>query len=89
MIKITKVERTMGETKITFQYDKDENIFTQTVDESEIIERMKELKKIVGRRLTQQDLKDVIIALINEIREGKSVLLEKFPYENLIGVDLE
>ncbi len=79
----------MGETKITFQYDKDENIFTQTVDESEIIERMKELKKIVGRRLTQQDLKDVIIALINEIREGKSVLLEKFPYENLIGVDLE
>ena len=89
MIKITKVNRSLGDVYLTFQYDKDGQIFTQEMDAREIVERMKALKSLIGRELTLTDLKDIIITLINEMREGKNPLLETFHYENYIGVDLE
>jgi len=79
----------MGDVYITFQYDQEGQILTVTIDAREIVERMKTLKEIVGRTLTLTDLKNVIVTLINEIRQGKTPLLEVFSYEDYINIDLE
>jgi len=89
MIKIVSVTRNLGDVYITFQYDREGVDFTVTLDAREIVERMKQLKALIGRSLTLNDLRNVVVTMINEIREGRQPLLETFRYEDYIGVDLE
>jgi len=89
MIRITQVQRLTGEVLITFEYDIGLQTQSITINNDEIVDRLKALKKLIGRTLTLTDLKNVIVTLINEIRQGKSELSERFPYETYIGVDLE
>jgi hypothetical protein len=89
MIKITQVRRDLGDVYLTFQYDREGADFTVTLDAREIVERMKQLKQLIGRPLTLQDLRNVVVTMINEIRRGGQPLLETFRYEDYIGVDLE
>ena len=88
MIKLTQVQRSTGDVYLTFQYDLEGQIKTVTIDAREIVDRTRSLKTLVGRALTTTDLKNIVVTMINEIRAGKQ-LLETFPYENYIGVDLE
>ena len=89
MIKIIQVRRDLGDVYITFQYDYEGQIFTVVIDAREVVDRMKEVKRLLRRQLTHQDLKNVVTALIEEIRQGRQPLLEVFRYEDYIGVDLE
>ena len=89
MIRITQVQRSTGEVLLTFEYDIGLQTQSITIDNDEIIDRLKALKKLIGRTLNLTDLKNVTVTLINEIRQGKSELAERFPYESYIGVDLE
>ena len=88
-VKIMQVKRNEGEVVLVIQYDHDSTMKTLDLDNKEIILRMKELKKLVGRALTLQDLKDVVVQIVNETRQGKAPLAERFPYETYIGVELE
>ncbi|MEM2921747.1 MAG: hypothetical protein QXF26_05455 [Candidatus Bathyarchaeia archaeon] len=93
MIKIIQVNRVGGEILITFNYDRPgedpPQLYTVTVRAEEIHNRLREVKKLLGRPLTAQDLRQVTITLINELREGRKPLLETFRYEDYIGLDLE
>jgi len=89
MIKLTQVQRSTGDVYLTFQYDLSGQVLTVVIDAKEIVDRLKLLRELVGRPLTATDMKNVVVAVINEIRAGKLPLVETFPYENYIGVNLE
>ena len=89
MIKITQVNTSNGEVVVRIQYDKDSQVFVVDVRKDELIERLKLVRKTLGRPLTLTDVKQVIVALVNEVRAGKSPLPEDFNYADFIGVDLE
>ena len=72
-----------------FEYDLVEEILTLGINEREIIERAREYRKLLGRNPTVQDLKEIIIHIVNEVRMGKRPFLEKYDYSEWIGVDLE
>lgn len=89
MIKITQVNTSSGEVVVRIQYDKDSLVFTVDVRKDELIERLKLVRKTLGRPITLTDAKQTIVALVNEVRAGKSPLPEDFNYADFIGVDLE
>ena len=78
-----------GEVVVRIQYDKDSLVFVVDVRKDELIERLKLVRKTLGRPLTLTDVKQVIVALVNEVRTGKSPIPEDFNYAEFIGVDLE
>ena len=89
MIKITQVNTSSGEVVVRIQYDKDSQVFTVDVRKDELIERLKLVRKTLGRPVTLTDVKQVIVALVNEVRTGKSPIPEDFNYADFIGMDLE
>lgn len=90
MIKITQVTQKMGETILRIQADfPDGSIKTVEVDYSEVEERLKRIRELLGREPNEQDFKDAIKAIVNETRAAKRPLEKKFPFEEYINVDLE
>ena len=89
MIKLKQVTTDLGECVLTFEFDHEGKIYTVDIHERDIIDRLSVLRRVLGRKLTAQDLKDVIIKIINEIREGKETLEGRFDYSQFIDVDLE
>ena len=89
MIKITQVNASSGEVIIRIQYDKDTQVFTVDVRKDDLVERLKLVRKTLGRPVTLADVKQATVALVNEVRAGKSPLPEDFNYADFIGVDLE
>jgi len=89
MIKIVQVNTSSGEVVLRIQYDKDSLVFTVDVRKDELIERLKLVRKTLGRPVTLTDAKQVIVALVNDVRTGKSPIPEDFNYADFIGVDLE
>jgi hypothetical protein len=89
MIKLKQVQTSLGDAYLTFDYDKDGVVSTVTINKQDIVERLKIVKQKLGRVLTVQDAKFIIIRLVNDLREGKTPLTEDFDYTQFIGVDLE
>ena len=89
MIRLIRIETEHGITSFVFEYDLEEEILTLDINEREIVERAREYRKLLGRNPTVQDLKEIIIHIVNEVRMGKGPLLEKYDYSEWIGVDLE
>jgi hypothetical protein len=90
MIKLTAVSTVNAEVTLTFQADfPDSTIRTVQIPLAEIVEKLKTVKQVLGRNVTVQDAKDVIVTLVNQIRQEKSPLTERFDFTPYIGVDLE
>jgi hypothetical protein len=89
MIKLKQVQTSLGDAYLTFEYDKEGVVNTVTINKRDIVNRLLTVKQSLGRTLTIQDAKLVIIRLINELREGKTPLSEDFDYSQFIGVDIE
>jgi len=90
MIKLTTVSTVNGEITLTFQCDGfPEGTRTVQIPLAEIVEKLKTVKQVLGRNVTVQDAKDVIVTLVNQIRQEKSPLTERFDFTPYIGVDLE
>jgi len=90
MIKLTAVSTVNGEVTLTFQVDfPDSTIRTVQIPLAEIVEKLKTVKQVLGRNVTVQDAKDVIVTLVNQIRQEKSPITERFDFSPYIGVDLE
>ncbi len=86
---ITQVKRDTGEVTLTIEYSVDSGTETIQIDAEQIVDRLKELRRLLGRKPVLSEAGEVIIALINEIRAGKQPLVEIIPWENFIDVDLE
>ena len=89
MIRLKQIQTNLGDAYLTFEYDKEGVTSTVTINKRDIVSRLLTVKQNLGRALTLQDAKLVIIRLINELREGKTPLSEDFDYSQFIGVDIE
>jgi hypothetical protein len=89
MIKLKQIQTNLGDAYLTFEYDKEGVTSTVTINKRDIVNRLLTVKQNLGRALTLQDAKLVIIRLINDLREGKTPLSEDFDYSQFIGVDIE
>lgn len=89
MIVITQVRRSMGDVRLTIEYSTDVDTETVVVEAQQIVDRLKQLRGLVGRKPTVAEAREVVVQLINELRRGREPLVEIIPWENYIGVDLE
>ena len=89
MIRLIQIETEQGITSFIFEYDLEGEILTLEIDEREIIEKAREIRRILGRSPTVQDLKEIVIQIVNEVRAGRKPFLERYDYSKWIGVDLE
>jgi pectate lyase len=90
MIKLTAVSTVNGEATLTFQVDfPDSTIRTVQIPLAEIVEKLKTVKQILGTNITLQDARNVIITIVNQMRQQKSPITERFDFTPYIGVDLE
>jgi len=90
MIKLTQVKTILGKATLLFNVDfPDGATKTVEVDVGELEERLKQLRQLLGRDLTTDDLRDVLKTLFNQLRQGQQPFPQKFDYNSLIGVDFE
>ncbi|MEM2424320.1 MAG: hypothetical protein QXO15_00930 [Nitrososphaerota archaeon] len=90
MIKLKQVSAVHGEMTLIFDVDfPDGSLREVQIQADELIERLKALKQLVGRELTSKDVKDIIIAIVNQMREGRRPLIERFDFMQYLGVDFE
>ncbi|RLG06189.1 MAG: hypothetical protein DRN65_05735 [Thaumarchaeota archaeon] len=90
MIKLKQIKTKYGRATLVFEADfPDGTVRTVEIDDEEIRERLKTVRKILGRPATKTDLKYVIKTLFKELREGKEEMPETFDYAEFIEVDLE
>lgn len=55
----------------------------------DLFERLRKIRELLGRPLTLQDAKLALIAIVNEVRAGKSGVPEDFNFSSVIDVELE
>ena len=89
MIRLIQISTDQGITSFIFEYDLEGQIQTLEIDEREIIEKAREFRMLLGRNPTVQDLKEIVVQIVNEVRAGKKPFLERYDYSKWIGVDLE
>ena len=89
MIKITQVSRTGGNVVLMIEYSTDDGNETVLLEEEQLMDRLKRFKLLMGRKPTVNEAKDMLVEMINKIREGEATILDLVPWENYIGVDLE
>ena len=90
MIKLKLVEMRNGETTLIFEADGfPEGTREVEIPLSEIVEKLKTVKQILGRSVTVQDARNVIVTLVNQLRKQKAPITERFDFTPYIGVDLE
>ena len=89
MIRLKQVKTIMGDAYLEFEYTQNSETKTITIDRRDVLARLLKLKQLLGRNPSAQDLKEVVIRIINELREGQQPLTTEFDYTQFIGVDLE
>ena len=89
MIRLIRIDIEEGITCFVFEYDLSGENFTLEINEREIIERAREFRQLLGRNPTVQNLKEIVVQIVNEVRQGKRPFLEKYDYTKWIGVDME
>jgi hypothetical protein len=89
MIKLKQVLTDNGEIVLLFEYDQEGKTLSVKISYEDIRVRLKQVKDFLGRPLLLQDAKLIVVKMINEIRANKLPLLERFDFNQFIGVDLE
>jgi hypothetical protein len=89
MILLNAVARTGGQVVLTLAYSTDGGTVILDLDAEQVIDRLKQLRALVGRKPTPQEAREVVVQLINEIRAGGEPLVDVIAWEAFIGVDLE
>jgi hypothetical protein len=89
MIKLRQVLTENAEIILLFDYDQGGQLFSVKIAYNDVRERLKQIRDFLGRPLTVQDAKLIVIKIINEVRANKLPLLERFDFSQFIGVDLE
>jgi hypothetical protein len=89
MIKLKRVVTENAEIVLLFDYDQGGKTLSVKISYEDIRVRLKQVKDFLGRPLVLQDAKLVIIKIINEVRANNIPLLERFDFNQFIGVDLE
>jgi predicted regulator of amino acid metabolism with ACT domain len=89
MITINAVNRSNGQVILSIEYTTDNGNEIIEVDAEQIVARLIKIRELLGREPSLSEAQEVVVVIINEIREGKEPLVDVVPWENYIGVDLE
>ncbi|MEM1530476.1 MAG: hypothetical protein QXI05_02950 [Candidatus Bathyarchaeia archaeon] len=90
MIRVKQVFMRAGETIVRVEADfPDASVRLVDLDYAEIEDRLRQVRLLLGREPTEQDLIDVIRAIVNRMREGKLPVSRPIQLEQLIGLDIE
>lgn len=91
-IKISQVQTTGGDATLVLTFDNPSgsgNLSTFTVRMQDLVDRLITVRNLLGRPLTLTDARQALVAIINEVRKGKSGVPERFDFAPYIGVELE
>ena len=90
MLKLKQIKVVNGEYTLIFEADGfPEGIRRIQIPQSEIVERLKELKRLTGRKPTIQDVKGVVKVLVDEMRRKREPFPHRFDFTKWIDMDLE
>ena len=89
MIRLQQITTKHGETILRFRYDHDGYIRHVEFDRRDVDRRLGQLREILGREPTENEWRDVLKALIAQVREGLDPFEAGFDYEAILDVDLE
>jgi hypothetical protein len=91
-VKITQVSTSLGEIVLTITYDNPAGSgqnFTFQLRKQDLVDRLIQVRTLLGRPLTLTDAKQALVAIINEVRQGQQGIPEDFNFTPYIGVNLE
>lgn len=91
-IKITQVSASSGDIILIITYDNpvgSGQLSTFQLSKQDLVNRLIQVRTLLGRPLTLTDAKQAIVAIINEVRKGQSGIPEQFDFTPYIGVELE
>ncbi|MCD6466241.1 hypothetical protein J7L27_07755 [Candidatus Bathyarchaeota archaeon] len=90
MLKLKQVKVVNGEFTLIFYADGfPEGVRQIAIPQSEIVERLKELKRLTGRKPTLSDVRGVIKVLVDEMRKKREPFPQRFDFSAWIDADLE
>ena len=91
-VKITQISATSGEILLTLTYDNPKgsgNLATFSLKKIDLLNRLIEVRLLLGRPLTLTDVKEAILAIVNEVRKGQTGIPEDFNFTPFINIELE
>jgi hypothetical protein len=91
-IKITSVQASGGEIILTISFDNPSGSGTMkifTLHLQDLVDRLIQVKSLLGRALTLADASQALVEIINEARKGQTGVPEHFDFTPYIGVELE
>jgi hypothetical protein len=91
-IKITSVQTSGGEVVLTLTFDNPSGsgkMSTFNVQKRDLVDRLIQVRSLLGRPLTLTDARQVLVEIINEVRKGQQGVPEDFDFRPYIGVELE
>ena len=90
MIVIEQVLTAMGKGVVVVRYDDEAgNEHIARIDIEDIAERCLQFRRLVGRKPSEKDVRDIIVEMVNEIRKRRERFRPILPLDKLIGIDLE
>lgn len=91
-VKITQVSTTGGEVILTIAYDNPKGsgtMFTYALRKQDLIDRLIQIRSLLGRALTLTDAQQALVEIINEVRQGQAGIPQDFNFTPYINVELE
>jgi hypothetical protein len=91
-VKITSVHTSGGEIVLTITYDNPKGsgkLTTFSLHYRDLVDRLVQVKNLLGRTLTLTDAQQALVEIINETRSNQSGIPQNFDFTSYIGVELE
>jgi hypothetical protein len=91
-VKITSVQTSSGEIVLTVTYDNPKgsgNLSAFSLHYRDLVDRLVQVKNLLGRALTIADAQQALVEIINETRSNQSGIPQNFDFTSYIGVELE
>ncbi len=91
-IKISQVQTSSGEIVLTVTYDNPKGsgkLVSYSLHYRDLIDRLVQLKSLLGRALTLTDAQQALVEIINEVRANQTGVPQNFDFTPYVGVELE
>jgi hypothetical protein len=91
-IQITQVSSSSGEIVLAITYDNPSgsgSTNTYQLRKQDLVDRLIQVRTVLGRPLTWTDVQETLVTIINEVRKGQTGIPEDFDYTEYINTELE
>lgn len=91
-MKITQVSTSTGQIVLVIAYDNPKGsgtMYTFQLSYQDLVARLVQVSKLLGRTITLTDAQQALIEIINEVRQNQAGIPQAFNFVPYIGVELE